>query len=192
MLREDLNLIASIIPPHSKVLDIGCGNGELLVHLRRQKQITAQGLELSGAGVQKCLHKGLAVIQGNADTDLVDYPNGSFDYAVLSQTIQATSNPLEVLQNLVRIGKYAIVSFPNFGYWKTRLALLFGGRMPKNNHISYDWHNTPNIHLCTIADFTDACGDLNITIKKTMIPNGIWKGRLSNLLDPTAVFLITL
>ena len=190
LLRKDLNLIASIIPPDSKVLDIGCGDGKLLVHLRQTKNIKAQGLELSGAGVQKCLSKGLSVIQGDADTDLADYPNGSFDYAVLSQTIQATHNPLEVLENLVRIGKYAIVSFPNFGYWKVRFNLLWGGKMPKTKDIPHNWYDTPNIHLCTIADFVAACESRKITIQKAMVPNGVWKGAFSNLLDHTAVFLI--
>lgn len=190
-LRADLQLIASMIPERAKVLDIGCGDGTLLAELRRTKHIVGQGIELSGDGVHRCLTAGLSVIQGDADTDLDDYPAASFDYVVLSQTIQATHNPNKVLKNLTRIGRFAIVSLPNFGYWKIRLSLLFRGRMPSSSELPHAWHETPNIHLCTITDFTELCGRHGIRVERALVPNGSWKGGFSNLFDQTAVFLIS-
>ena len=191
LLRADLRLITSLIPEGAKVLDIGCGDGALLAELRRKRRIAGQGIELSGEGVRRCLAAGLSVIQGDADTDLDDYPAASFDFVVLSQTIQATHNPAKVLKNLLRIGKAAVVSFPNFGHWKTRLNLAWRGRMPLSADMSYAWHSTPNIHPCTIADFRDLCRENKVVIQKALVPNGTWKGALSNLLDETAVFLVT-
>lgn len=152
-LRPDLAAIAEAIPQGSRVLDIGCGDGALLEHLATTKNVDGRGLELSQPNVNACVARGLSVVQGDADTDLGDYPAQIFDVAILSQTIQATRSPKTVLEQLLRIGKLTAVSFPNFGHWRIRLSLLANGRMPQTKALGYSWHQTPNIHLCTIADF---------------------------------------
>lgn len=152
-LRQELLRIADMVPPGSRVLDVGCGHGELIGFLTQVKGADARGIELSQSGVNACVGRGLSVIQGDADTDLRDYPSGSFDVVILSQTIQATRHPRDVLDQLLRIGRRVIVSFPNFGFWRVRARLLFSGRMPRTGLLSHDWYDTPNIHLCTIADF---------------------------------------
>jgi methionine biosynthesis protein MetW len=152
-LRPDLAAIAEMIPRHARVLDIGCGDGALLEHLIAVKGVDGRGIELSQQNVNACVARGLSVIQGDADTDLVEYPSQVFDVAILSQTIQATRSPRSVLGHLLRIGKTTIVSFPNFGHWRIRLSLLLRGRMPRTAALDHDWYDTPNIHLCTIADF---------------------------------------
>src|SRR6201987_204037 len=136
----------------SKVLDVGCGEGDLL-QLLETRGIDGRGIELSREGVNRCVAKGLAVLQGDADTDLVDYPDDAFDYVILSQTLQATRHQRQVLEHMLRIGRRAIVSFPNFGHFGIRLQFLFGGRMPATNNLPYTWYDTPNIHFCTIKDF---------------------------------------
>ena len=151
--RVDLMLITSMIEPGSRVLDVGCGDGDLLKLLADGRQVDARGIELSREGVAKAVAKGLAVIQGDADTDLADYPDDVFDYVILSQTIQAMRNPRQVLENMLRIGRRAIVSFPNFGHWRIRTQLMFGGHMPMTESLTYSWYDTPNIHFCTIRDF---------------------------------------
>ena len=152
-LRPDLAAIAEVIPQGARVLDIGCGDGALLEHLAATKNVDGRGLELSQHNVNACVARGLSVVQGDADTDLGDYPAQIFDVAILSQTIQATRSPKTVLAALLRIGKLTAVSFPNFGHWRIRLSLLANGRMPQTRTLGYTWHETPNIHLCTIADF---------------------------------------
>ncbi len=152
-LRPDLAAIAEAIPQGARVLDIGCGDGALLEHLAATKNVDGRGLELSQQNVNACVARGLSVVQGDADTDLGDYPSQFFDVAILSQTIQATRSPKTVLAALLRIGKLTAVSFPNFGHWRIRLSLLANGRMPQTKTLGYSWHETPNIHLCTIADF---------------------------------------
>jgi methionine biosynthesis protein MetW len=152
-LRPDLAAIAERISPGARVLDIGCGDGALLEHLAATKNVDGRGLELSQHNVNACVARGLSVVQGDADTDLGDYPAQIFDVAILSQTIQATRSPKTVLSQLLRIGKLTAVSFPNFGHWRIRLSLLANGRMPQTKTLGYTWHETPNIHLCTIADF---------------------------------------
>jgi len=152
-LRRDLRLIAEMIEPGVRVLDIGCGDGALLAYLAREKAVDARGIELSQSGVNACVRHGLSVIQGDADRDLDAFPAGAFDVVVLSQTLQATRRPRHVVEALVRIGKRAIVSFPNFGFWRIRLSLLSRGRMPVSELLSNSWYDTPNIHLCTIRDF---------------------------------------
>lgn len=151
--RVDLVLVADMVEPGSRVLDVGCGDGQLLRLLADRRNVDARGIEISRDGVANCLAKGLAVIQGDADTDLAEYPDDAFDYVILSQTIQATRNPHRVLEHMLRIGRRAVVSFPNFGHWRVRLDLLVNGRMPVTRNLPDTWYETPNIHFCTIRDF---------------------------------------
>jgi methionine biosynthesis protein MetW len=151
--RVDLEVIANLIAPDAKVLDVGCADGALLELLQTEKNVDGRGVELSQRGVNECVSRGLSVIQGDADSDLVFYPDKGFDYVVLSQTLQATRNPKAVLEDLLRIGDRAIVSFPNFGHWRVRFSLFFKGRMPVTKDLPYSWYDTPNIHFCTIRDF---------------------------------------
>jgi methionine biosynthesis protein MetW len=195
-LRPDLQRVAEMVAPGSRVLDIGSGDGSLLDHLHREKQVDGRGIELSMEGVRETVAQGLSVIQGDADTDLDDYPAGAFDYVILSQTLQATREPKAVLQNMLRIGRHAIVSFPNFGHWRVRLSLAIGGRMPETKTLTYRWYDTPNIHLCTIRDFTDLCADLGIEVERVLslsLDGAIrfdGAGGMANLLADQAVFLL--
>jgi len=148
-----LAAIAALIPARARVLDIGCGEGDLLEYLVNFKQADARGVELQQPNVNACVARGLSVVQGDADTDLADYPSQVFDVVILSQTIQATRAPRDVLAQLLRIGRRTIVSLPNFGHWRIRLSLLVQGRMPQTAALGYCWYETPNIHLCSIADF---------------------------------------
>jgi methionine biosynthesis protein MetW len=156
-MRVDLALIAGMIAPGSRVLDIGCSDGSLIEHLFRTKQCDARGLEIDMDAVTQTVTNGLPVMQGDADTDLITYPDGAFDYVVLSRTLQAVEQPREVLRQMLRIGTHAIVSFPNFGHWSLRLQLLLNGRMPMTKTWSRMWYETPNIHPCTIQDFFNLC-----------------------------------
>ena len=163
--RVDLQVVASFITPGAKVLDVGSGDGVLLEMLQTEKKVDGRGVELSQRGVNECVARGLSVIQGDADTDLVFYPDKGFDFVILSQTLQATRNPKLVLDELLRIGERAIVSFPNFGHWRVRLSLLFKGRMPVTRELSYSWYDTPNIHFCTIRDFVALCDELGAKVE---------------------------
>ena len=165
-LRPDLAHIAEMIPPSTRVLDIGCGDGALLEYLLRVKGVDGRGLELSQQNVNQCVARGLSVVQGDADTDLTEYPSGVFDIVILSQTIQTTRRPRFVLEELLRIGKRTIVSFPNFGHWKVRLSLATKGRMPVTKTLGHEWHDTPNIHLCTIADFISLANETGARIEQ--------------------------
>jgi len=195
-LRADLLRVADMVASGARVLDIGCGDGSLHDYLHRQKQVDGRGIELSMAGVQGAVAQGLSVIQGDADTDLNDYPSGAFDYVILSQTLQATRAPRAVLQNMLRIGRYAIVSFPNFGHWRIRLSLALRGRMPETRTLTYAWYDTPNIHLCTIDDFTDLCRSLNIRVERalTLATDGrvgyFGAAWCANLMGEQAIFLL--
>ena len=196
-IRVDLQYIADMIEPRTRVLDIGCGDGALLSYLSEFKQVDARGIELSMAGVNECVSDGLSVIQGDADTDLDDYPDGAFDYAVLSQTLQATRQPRQVVENLVRIGRRAILSLPNFGHWKVRLGLLAFGRMPQTESLPFHWYDTPNIHLCTIRDFVALCGELGIAVERSLTLDRAGQpftldpgGGIANLLAEQALFLL--
>ena len=151
--RIDLLLVAGMVEKDARVLDVGCGDGELLRLLAETRNVDARGVEISQKGVNDCVAKGLSVVQGDADVDLADYPDDGFDYVILSQTLQATRNPRRVLEQMMRIGKRAIVSFPNFGHWRVRWQLGVRGRMPITENLSYPWYETPNIHFCTIRDF---------------------------------------
>ncbi|HEX4270134.1 MAG TPA: methionine biosynthesis protein MetW [Rhizomicrobium sp.] len=162
-LRPDLAAIAAMIRPGARVLDVGCGDGALLEHLKT-KDVDGRGIEISQANVNACVARGLAVVQGDADTDLVDYPAQVFDAVILSQTIQATEKPRVVMEHLLRIGRRVAISLPNFGYWKVRLSLLTGGRMPRTHTLDYSWWATPNIHLCTLADFVDLTRECGASI----------------------------
>src|SRR2546422_8454205 len=155
--RVDLLFVAEMVAAGARVLDVGCGYGELLSILAENRGVDGRGIELSREGVNDSVAKGLAVIQGDADTDLVDYPDDAFDYVILSQTLQATRRPRQVLEHMLRIGRRAVISFPNFGHWNIRLQLLLGGRMPRTDNLPYSWYDTPNIHFCTIKDFRDLC-----------------------------------
>ncbi|CAA7619814.1 SAM-dependent methyltransferase [Candidatus Terasakiella magnetica] len=167
-LRIDLKMIADMVEPGSRVLDVGCGEGALLDWLGQNKNVDGRGIELSMAGVSAAVAHGLSVIQGDADTDLKDYPSGAFDYVILSQTLQATYEPRTVLSNMLRIGRRAIVSFPNFGHWRVRLHLLLHGAMPVTDTLAYQWYDTPNIHFCTIRDFLNLCRELGIKVERSI------------------------
>jgi methionine biosynthesis protein MetW len=164
--RVDLLIIADMVEPGARVLDVGCGDGELLKLLADLKAVDARGIELSRDGVARCVARGLAVVQGDADTDLSEYPDDAFDYVILSQTIQATRNPRKVLEQMLRVGRRAIVSFPNFGFWRVRLGLLFRGRMPVTENLPDAWYETPNIHFCTIHDFHDLVQEVGAAMER--------------------------
>ena len=169
--RSDLRLVADMVDPHSRVLDLGCGDGELLRLLAETRHVDARGLELSQQGVNHCVAKGLSVIQGDADTDLADYPEGAFDFVILSQTLQATQKPRVVLEQMLRIGRRAIVSFPNFGHWWVRVDLGLHGRMPVNEQLPYPWYETPNIHFCTIRDFLALAARIGAKVERAVVLN---------------------
>src|SRR6476659_1943515 len=194
--RVDLLLIAEMVRPGARVVDIGCGDGTLLRLLASRRGVDARGIELSQAGVNSCVAQGLAVIQG--DTDLVHYPDLAFDYAILSQTIQATYSPRHVLEQLLRIGRRVIVSFPNFGHWRVRTKLLFGGKMPKTANLPARWYYTWNIHLCTSQDFLDLCRHVGAKVERVVALNaygtklGVSMPLFAqNLFGEQAVFLLS-
>jgi len=167
-MKKEFKVIADLLPKNVRVLDVGCGDGSLMSHLIEKKNIEARGLELKKENVTKCIYKGLPVIEGNAETELNQFPNQSFDYVILSQTLQAFYNPEKVLKDLLRIGKSVIISIPNFGYWKVRTSLLFFGKMPVTKTLPNSWYNTPNLHMCTIKDLFHFCVERNIKIKKAV------------------------
>ena len=167
-MKKEFKVIADLLPKNVKVLDVGCGDGSLMNHLIKEKNIEARGLELKKENITKCIYKGLPVIEGNAETELHQFPNQSFDFVILSQTLQAFYNPEKVLKDLLRIGKSVIISIPNFGYWKVRTSLLFYGKMPVTKTLPNSWYNTPNLHMCTIKDLFHFCVEKNIKIKKAI------------------------
>ena len=196
-IRVDLQQVADLIPAGSRVLDIGCGEGTLLAYLKNFKHVEGRGLELSMARVRAAVSQGLPVIQGNLETDLTDYPAESFDYVVLSQTLQATHNPQTVIEEMLRIGRRAIVSFPNFGHWRVRFLITFGGRMPVTPTLGDAWYDTPNIHLCTILDFIELCRETGVRIEKSFALNQLGRQRsfaathiLANVLSEQALFVL--
>jgi len=167
-MKKEFKVIADLLPQNVRVLDVGCGDGSLMSHLIKEKNIEARGLELKKENVTKCIYKGLPVIEGNAETELHQFPNQSFDFVILSQTLQAFYNPEKVLKDLLRIGESVIISIPNFGYWKVRTSLLFFGKMPVTKTLPNSWYNTPNLHMCTIKDLFHFCVEKNIEIKRAV------------------------
>ena len=197
-IRVDLQLIADMIEPNTRVLDVGCGTGALLDYLWRFKQVDARGIEISTAGVQACVSAGLSVVQGDVETDLKDYPDDAFDYVILSQTLQAMLEPREVLGQMMRIGKRAIVSLPNFAYWRLRFYMMFKGRMPVSENLPYEWYDTPNIHLCTIRDFVSLADDMGLTIEQSLFLDDAGTSKtigksvaMANWFGEHAVFLLS-
>ncbi len=195
--RKDHLLISEMVTDNARVLDVGCGDGALLQLLRNKRKIDGRGIEISQKGVNRCVSQGLSVVQGDADHDLVNYPDNAFDFAILSQTIQATHKPKHVLEQLLRIADYAIVSFPNFGHWHIRTQFFFSGHMPVTKSIPQAWYETENIHLCTLKDFVQTCDELGATVKKTIALNQ--KGNqvgsslslfLKNLIAEQVIFLL--
>ena len=196
-MKKEYKIISELIEKNSKVLDVGCGDGELMKYLFENKTQDIRGLEIAKKNVQNCLSKGLPVIEGNAENDLIQFPNHSFDYVILSQTLQAFLNPEKVISNLLRVGKKAIVTIPNFGYWKIRLELLIKGTMPITKNLPHEWHNTPNLHMCTIKDFFIFCKKRNINIFKSLALNKEKISEISfknlnykNLISELGIFLI--
>ena len=192
-LRPDLAAVADAVPRGARVLDIGCGDGELLAYLRDTRNVEGRGIDVSGANVAACMARGLSVVQGDADTDLGDYPDGAFDMAILSDTLQAVRSPGAVLNELLRIARRAVVSFPNFGHWRVRQSLLFGGRMPVTPTLPVSWHETANIHLCTIDDFRALAESFRLRIESaTYLSRGRQRsGALANLTAEQAVFVLS-
>lgn len=197
-LRADHAVIASLIRPNARVLDTGCGNGALLGWLRDRKLVDGRGLEINQQLVQQAIAQGIPVIQGDIASDLPHYPAQSYDYVILSQALQAMADPVAVLNELVRIGKQAIVSVPNFGHWKNRFYLAFRGKMPVTKTLSYQWYDTPNIHFCTITDFVILAEKLGITIEDRIVVDahghkGKFSGRgfRANLFGAQGVFLLS-
>jgi methionine biosynthesis protein MetW len=196
--REDFREILRLVRPGARVLDVGCGEGELLELLTREKGVDGQGLEISQAGVAACLARGLAVVQGDGDRDLDHFPTQAFDYAVLSKTLQQMREPRRALSELLRIAEQAVVSVPNFGHWKVRLFLLARGRMPETGALPEPWYATPNIHLCTLRDFTNLCDELDLRIDACA---ALAEGKPARPIDPrrpienwraeTAIFLLS-
>ena len=182
-MKKEFNKIAKLISQNSKVLDVGCGDGELMKYIYENITNDIRGLELSKHNVQKCIEKGLTVIEGNAEKDLKQFPESSFDYVILSQTLQAFLDPENVINELLRVGKKAIVTIPNFGYWKVRIHLLFQGTMPITENLPNEWYDTPNLHMCTIKDFVNYCKKKNIKINSSNLS-------FQNLFSDLGIFII--
>jgi methionine biosynthesis protein MetW len=191
-LRPDLAIIAEQVSAGARILDVGCGDGALMVALRDLKQVDARGLELQRDNVTACVARGLSVIQGDADSDLADYPDAAFDYAILSQTLQTTRRPDLVIEQLLRIGKRAFVSFPNFAQWRIRFAHMFGGRMPVTDQLPDRWYDTPNIHHVTIADFRSFLAEHDVMVEGAWYLSGNKQTSAAgaNLMAQHAVFLL--
>ncbi len=196
-MKKEFKIISDLILKNSRVLDVGCGDGELMSFLYKNITKDVRGIEISKQNVQKCISKGLIVIEGDAEKDLIQFPDSSFDIVILGQTLQAFLNPEKVLNELLRVGKKAIVTVPNFGHWRVRLNLLFKGTMPVTKSLPHQWHNTPNLHMCTIKDFSNFCDSKKIKFIKSLALNGekllnISKANLGkrNLFSEIGIFLI--
>ncbi|MCG8649169.1 MAG: methionine biosynthesis protein MetW [Pirellulales bacterium] len=197
--RLDFELIADLVPEGARVLDVGCSDGALIELLRRTHEVDVRGLEVDQDRVKSAVARGLSVIQGDANTDLVDYPDNAFEVVIFSQTIQAMRDPRAVLQELVRIGRRVIVSLPNFGFWRVRLSLLFGGRMPMTSALDAPWHATENIHLCTILDFLDLADTIDVNVERAFAIDGLGRPKpfdprrpaMANWASESAMFLVS-
>ncbi len=196
-MKEEFKVISKLIDEKSRVLDVGCGDGILMEYLLKNKIVDVRGLEISKEKVKKCLSNGLAVVEGNAEYDLKQFPDLSFDYVILSQTLQAFMSPENVIKDLLRVGKKVIVTIPNFGHWKIRVDLLFKGEMPITKNLPYEWYNTPNLHMCTIQDFYNFCNNKGINIFKTISLNGQKTSKITpsnlkykNLISELGIFLL--
>ena len=196
-MKKEFKIISKLIEKNSRVLDVGCGDGELMSFIFNNISQDIRGIEISKTNVQKCISKGLTVIEGDAESDLFQFPDSSFDFVVLSQTLQAFLNPEKVLDELLRVGKKAIVTIPNFGHWKVRIDLLLKGTMPITKSLPHEWHNTPNLHMCTIKDFFNFCDSKKIKFIKSLALNqekvlNISKSNLGtrNFFSDLGIFLI--
>jgi methionine biosynthesis protein MetW len=194
--RIDYSVILDLVPPGTKVLDLGCGDGTLLAGLVREKGVIGRGIEISEEGVHACIAKGLTVLQGDIDEGLRDYPDRSFDYVILNQTLQAVKKPDMVLSEILRVGEKGVVGLPNFAFWRMRLYLMFNGRMPKTDFLPYDWYDTPNIHFCSVLDFEEYCRKKSVTVEKRIYLSTdrggrVLKGVRPNLFAESAVYLLS-
>jgi methionine biosynthesis protein MetW len=189
--RSDYAIIGELIEPKTRVLDLGCGEGELLAWLKENKKVDGRGVELTGARVQKAIARGVSVYQGDLESGLDDYPDGAFDYVILSQTLQETRDPLRVLRAMLRIGRRAIVAFPNFGHWRVRMSHLWSGRAPKTRLFPHDWYDSPNIHFLTVLDFEALAGKESWSVERRIFLSGRRQVRTApNLMADVAVFLV--
>ena len=196
-MKKEFQIISELIENNKRVLDVGCGDGTLMKHLKDNKNIDTRGLEISKKNVQLCISKSLSVIEGNAEKDLQQFPDLSFDYVILSQTLQAFYYPEKVIDDLLRVANKAIITIPNFGYWKVRLHLLLKGTMPITKNLPDEWYNTPNLHMCTIKDFYNFCSKKNIELYKSIALNGEKTSKINkinlnikNLYSELGIFLI--
>jgi len=180
MMKPEFKIISDLIETNMRVLDVGCGDGTLMEFLKNNKKIDIRGIEISKNNVQQCIGKGLTVIEGDAEKDLSQFPDGSFDFVILSQTLQAFLNPEKVISELLRVGKKAIVTIPNFGYWKVRLHLLIKGTMPVTRTLPDEWYNTPNLHMCTIKDFFNFCENRKINLYKSIALQNLKSSKITN------------
>ena len=196
-MKKEFQIISELIENNTRVLDVGCGDGTLMKFLKDEKNVDTRGLEISKENVQNCISKGLSIIEGNAEKDLHQFPNLSFDYVVLSQTLQAFYNPEKVIDDLLRVAKKAIVTIPNFGYWKVRIHLLLKGTMPVTDALPNEWYDTPNLHMCSIKDFYNFCFKKKIDLTKSIALNGDKTSKINkkninikNLSSELGIFLI--
>jgi len=190
--RSDYAIIGEIVEPRTKVLDLGCGEGELLAWLAANKGVESRGVEISGAKVARAIARGVSVHQSDIDEGLADYPNHAFDYVILSQTLQETRHPRQVLREMVRVGRRVIVAFPNFGHWRVRLSMLFSGRAPRTRLFPYEWYDSPNIHFLTVQDFEELAALEGLVVERRYFLAGHRKiVTLPNLLAEVAVFLVS-
>ena len=179
-MKPEFKIISDLVETNMRVLDVGCGDGTLMEFLKNNKKIDIRGIEISKNNVQQCIGKGLTVIEGDAEKDLSQFPDGSFDFVILSQTLQAFLNPEKVISELLRVGKKAIVTIPNFGYWKVRLHLLIKGTMPITSTLPDEWYNTPNLHMCTIQDFFNFCKKRDINLFNSIALHNLRSSKITN------------